>query len=664
MYRRLNHTVEKKGVLIPANDSAYKHIKNLNTDHYLSVYMYNEEQHKKFYEEIEEHKFGKDYKTINGAQKINDVVCDQVFLDFDYSEKAGTTLENAKEDTKEAIKRLNGLGISDDYIQLYFSGNKGFAIVVNSAECIKPKEHKNVARNIAGDLKTWDTKIYNASRIFRVPNTKHPESGLFKIALGLEELDLPVEAIKELAKTNYEPEDFDWPKFNIPKDLYKEPKKEERKKKERGNYDTLDAGVCTLDFNKKPKGLSNWKFALASGYFPPGSRNSALMILGATFRGLNYDKTQTYYALKAAADLQSDRFDQDKYSKEEIWTNIIEQVFSTGWSGGTYAEDNFPDEIVDYLEDLGIERTKAEENSLVISVDEGFDSFANYAENINEYTMKFGIDSLDEKLKVRKGHLIFMLAAPSVGKTSIAITMLNNMSKQGVGCYFGSYDMYKDNVYQKLIQRHTRLSEDDLYDIFINKDTERIKEFRQILKDEYENVSFCFKVGQTVGDLKKSVQREEEKRGRPIELVVVDYLELVLTNASDPTAASAEAAQGLRELANEGRVVFGLLQPNKFGSTVDEAITTYNAAKGSSSIAQAGTAMLTGHRPGMSSINNNEDDHFFGINCVKNRNGPLFSIDFGWEGETQTIYDLDDAGKKELKELRERKKLASMGDEL
>lgn len=659
MYRRLVTKLNDIGDLIPATENVHSFIKNPDVDHYLSVYQYNEDQKKRFYTVVDKlnKKTKEKYKGKNGAEAIFDVIGNELVFDFD----SDNNLEQARQDTLTTIGRLKDKGIKQEAIQIYFSGKKGFGLVVKLDECINPEIHKNICRGIAGDLSTWDTKIYNASRVLRVPNTKHPSTGLYKIPLAKEDLENTIDDIKNWAQDTYEVVDF--PAAKLTKELIKMGEvKPERPKIE---YDTLEAGVCDIDWSTKPKGISHWKFALQLGYFPPGSRNHALMILAATYRGQGLLPEHTHRLLKGVVELQSRRFDQEKYSSDEIWLEIVNTVYGPGWQGGTYAEDNFPQEIVNYFEELGIPRTEeADTETLIESIDEGFSDFINYATRIDEFTMKFGIPSLDEKLKVRKGHLIYMLAPPGVGKTSFAITLLNNMSKEGTGCYFGSYDMYKNNVYQKLIQRHTGYDEEKLYDVFRHKDQKKIEEFREILKNEYENVSFCYKVGQSIADLKRSVAREEERQGKKIELVIVDYLELVLTDAKDPTAASAEAAQGLRELANEGRVVFGLLQPNKHSSTPDEPITSYNGAKGSSSIAQSATAMITGHRPGMSSEDNNADDDFFGINCVKNRNGNLFSLDFGWKGSTQTIYELDDTQKRTLAALRKAKKEDKEADDL
>lgn len=628
MYRRLCVGLTDKGQLVPSNFDINKFIKdNQDKDLYKSLYKYSEKQKKQFDEK----------GTISG---INDVVTNTLVWDLDHK-----NFEVVRKDAKTILSRLSEYNI--DNVEVSFSGNKGLHIEFEGDRDLTVKQFKGITKSIAEGCESFDPKINNPSRIIRLPFSKHQTSGLYKTVLNPDEIDLPVEEIKKIAESKYEPEDS-LPKVRIPRALLalKEPEIKAKKLSEEISVD-LD-----LDFRAKPKNLSYWKYALLNGYFPEGTRNYALMVLAATFRAQGWEKVVTYHALKGAADVQSQRFDTDKVEKEEIW-EVVNKVFAPTWEGGTYSEDNFPDDLKEYLLSIGVPRQDdiTTEGELIEDVSTGFDGFLEYAENIDKYTMKFGIPSIDNKLKIRKGHMIGLVAPPGVGKTSLAVTILNNMSKQGTHCYFGSYDMFKNNVYQKLIQRHSGLSEDELYQAFKDKDYEQIEKFRKILIDNYENVSFCYKVGQSIHDLKRSIQLQEEKVGKPIELVVVDYIELILTDKSDATAASAEAAQGLREIANEGRVVFVLLQPNKMSSKPNEPLKSYNAAKGSSAIAQAVTAMLTAHRPGLDS-RNPENDKYFGVDCVKNRNGALFSVDFAWEGRTQTIREMEDIEKEELDEFR------------
>jgi replicative DNA helicase len=401
---------------------------------------------------------------------------------------------------------------------------------------------------------------------------------------------------------------------------------------------------------------------MSQGFFPNGQRSNALIRLASNLRSKGLTDTQCYFMLKAAADSQSRKYHSEKFSKEEIYNNIIKQVYGDNWNGGTFTEDNYPTQLLDYYDSLGVPRKAfSEVSGYIVKIKDKFDEFANYAQDIDKYTMRFGIPSLDKALKARKGHLIGLLAGPGIGKTSFGITLLNNTSKEGAKSLFFSLDMFSLNVYQKLIQRHTGYTEDEMFQFFKDKNASKIQEFKQILEDNYENVSFCFKSSMDVKELKKAIKLEEEKLGRQLDLILVDYLELIETEKSDPTASSSEAINGLREIANDGRVVVVLLQPNKMSSKPDQPMLSYNAAKGSSMIAQAVTAMITCHRPGYSS-ENPENDRFFSVNVVKNRNGPLSQIDFSWEGKTQTIKELTPEQRFELSVLRDTKKDADEDD--
>jgi KaiC/GvpD/RAD55 family RecA-like ATPase len=492
--------------------------------------------------------------------------------------------------------------------------------------------------------------VYNPARIFRLPYTKHPSSGLYKVPLDHSELQTyTIQEIQDLAKEQYEPEQEVDVNIQIDKfQIKQEPSVDSAKE---------SSLLSDLDLTKRPKNLSPWKYALEQGFFPPKQRSNALIILAATYKSLGYSQTKCYYALKAVAELQAQRHDQDKFSKEEIYKNVIRPVYSNTWEGGTYAEDSFPEQLKEHLIGLGVPRVNEEDlhENFVVSIDKGFDAFAKYAENIDENTMKFGIPDLDNILRVQVGHLIGILAGPGIGKTSMALTLLNNTSKEGVKSFFASYDMAGNILIQKLVQRETGMTADEVFDVYREKDTEQIGKFQEVLRKNFNNVSFCFKSGQSIGELRDSIRQEEARLGEEIKLVIVDYLELIRAKSSDATQASAEAIQGLREIANDGKVVVCLLQPNKISSTPDEPLLTYNAAKGSSAIAQAVTAMITCYRPGYSS-QTPEEDNYFSINIVKNRMGALGSADFSWHGPTGRIKPLEDIEKEHLRELRNLKK--------
>lgn len=78
-------------------------------------------------------------------------------------------------------------------LTVFFSGNKGFHIGIPS-KCfggdefsgdMLPAGFKLMVKVITNNFKGIDYKIYNTSRIFRCPYSKHPKSGLFKIPVSI-----------------------------------------------------------------------------------------------------------------------------------------------------------------------------------------------------------------------------------------------------------------------------------------------------------------------------------------------------------------------------------------------------------------------------------------------------------------------------------------------
>lgn len=641
-YYRLCDGLTDKGTLISASDDVYKHILNLDRDFYKSIYLFNETQYKEFQER-------------GSVAGMKDVVTNKLAFDFDDASNP----DNARQDAMTLIDRLRGNGISEESIQIFFSGSKGFEVSVDLKDTmLTPVEAKNIASNLAKDLASFDTSIYNATRIFRVPLTKHNKTGLYKIPLSMDDITASAEVIKANAKSNFTPDDIAgaW-KPAVLSGVLKKLKDTTPKLEKTMASIVSDLDYSSIDWSKKPEKLSPEKYALSLGFFESGERSHALMILGASNRALGMDETHNYYALKAAADLQSQRTGSDKFSKDEIWKNIVSQIYSPLWMGGTYSVKT--DALLQKINMHIPASIKQQDMKDVVGISEGYEAFKHYARNIAENTMEVGIPSLDRQLNFQRGRLYSILGSPGSGKTSLALNMINHTSKNSYHSMFFSFDMSQYDVIQKLTQRHTGMKRDELYDIYTSDNLAEIEKVNGILQDNYANVSFVFKTGQSIDEIKESIVKREQLLGIDIPLIIVDYLELVQSKFSDPTQASAEVIQGLREIAiNTNKIVIVLLQPNKMSSTVDQPITSYNAAKGSASVAQAVTAMLTVHRPGYSS-RTPEDDNFFSIDCVKNRTGQLFHVDLAWHGLKGTLRELEEIEAQELQELLQRKREAA-----
>ncbi len=668
-YRVLNQGVTGVRKLYPITEDLYSKVNNVDKDHYTSIFLYNE-QHKKKLEET---------ASLAG---ITDVYTDQITFDLDSS----GDLQKARLEALTLADRLIDSGIPEDALQLAFSGAKGFSVVVKINQKLSVEEHKAINRALSEGLETSDSTITDANRIFRVIGTRHNKSGLFKFPLSYNQLNgWSIEHIKKQAENmeNADPSLHTIISVDLPKSIYdlRIPKKEVQVLAK----DLLN--VEDLDFTKKPKGFSNCKFSLLEGFYEEGNRSNALMAIAATCRSLGFNKDITYNMLKASNRLQSTRYGTDPMSKKDLWTTIVDQIFKPTWTGGSYTckKEGW---LHDYCQKLGPHKCKHNEDVATIQTQEVFGLFKSYAENFENNVLTTGIKPLDQKCKFLVGTSAGILAPPGVGKTSISLKTtklffiilidlivkdlsapsnlihklplysVNHTSNQDINSIFYSYDMFHSMVYTRLIQKHTGLQQDKIFDMFKHKDP-AINKIKETLEKEYKNVNFCFKSGQSPDEIEQTLIDTEQKIGNKIKLIVVDYNELVVASTSDPTQASAQVAQRLRQIANDREVaVITLLQPAKVFSNPADEITTYQGAKGSGAIAQSLTLMLSLSRPGFSP-RNPEQDKFICVNALKNRNGALFTIDLGWEGLSGAITELTDDDLYELKCIREKKEIES-----
>lgn len=648
MYRRLCKGLTDIGELIPAEDNIYDHIDNLHHDWYISIYQYNEHQYTKFNQIVEKinTRTGLPYQAKHGAMHIEDVITNKLIFDFDSKD-----ISKAKDDTIELCSRLIAYGLPKESLQITFSGNKGYGVEIDTDQYFDPQQFKNIVGNLAKDLKTFDPKIWNASRIIRIPYSRHQESGLYKIPLELDELvETSSQEIKNWAKNTdldvYIPETWN-SGYKLPDKIFEMWQEMPQKAPIKVSSDKLD-----LDLKAKPKWLSNWKYALLNGYFPEGTRDYAIMILAATMRGQNLPREVTYKMLKGAIELQVERFGGDKFSKREIYRNVS-QVYSSNWKGGTYSEENFPEDLKEYLINLGIPG-KEEKKSSIISSDDLFNIFDNFATNIRKNTIKTGVDPLDKICRITTSMLVGVLGSPASGKSSFAIEMIKESSKNDIHSLFFSLDMGPPLIYQKLAQKETQCTGDKLFELFENKD-ENIKEITKIrntIDRTYKANDFCFKTALTVEDIKDEILQYQEKIGQKVRLVVVDYLECLSGKFSDPTANTAHIAQQLKDLVNElDLTVVLLLQPPKRVGDPSEPIMTYRAIKGSSAVEQACSVIIGLWREGFHP-KNIQNDKYMSFAVLKNRMGSLGQCDCSWDGLTGSIAELDDFEKSELEGLR------------
>lgn len=632
-YVRLCKSVVDKGVLIPESEVMDR--VDYKNDWYVSSFYYNEDHYKKF-------------KETGSVRGIEDVTTDKLYFDFD--DKSNPN--NALADARALIARLP---LKNGEPEIYFSGYKGVHVIVPTNQQMTPEQLTKLALKYGTGLKTMDLSVYNASRILRVPGTKHQLSGLYKFPLTKEQLyEYDYDTVKDSAAAldNALPE-YNWGSLDVEaSEIAVELTKDSP---------AVSPMATEVDFTQKPSHWKEYKWAIAQGFFESGERHQALMVLAATCRGLGYDKETTYYMCKAALKKQAARTGTEEFPKEELWNNIIEEsVFSDRWEGGQFSPKTDP-WLAKYCERMNIKVTDADKEEVsCIEVLDMEKEFTSYAQNFEQNIVKTGIKEVDKNVLFLASTHNGLLGAPGAGKTAFSLEYLRNSSLAGISSVFLSLDMGLPMIYSKLIQRATGMSFKQVMDLYRN-DPKTARELTERIKEDYKNVSFNFKSGVTVADMKNIIKNEQERTGKPVKLLVTDYLECIAGPYSDATANTGFICNQLKDLANELNVCSLLLLQTQKHSTgeISDPLLSMRQIKGSSVIEQSCSVVLTLWREGYSP-KTVEDDKYISFASVKNRFGSLWTDDFGFDGKRGAIRELTEEELGELSAFKERKRLAKI----
>jgi DnaB-like helicase C terminal domain len=606
------------------------------TSHFISTCYYNKNQ----------------YETFNKTKSVagvTDVKTNQLWFDFDSKD-----LNLALNDTRELCDRLS-YHFDDNNIECFFSGNKGFHVIVKLNEEINPQQVKKIVSKLGVNLPTLDMKIYDAARILRATNTKNEKSGLYKVQLFPAEL--AEYAITQIQQMALEPRDFTNYKTipaNIPKELLIEeiPKAEVK-------IDITDPlKIKEIDFTQKPFGWKDYKWSLAQGRFEIGSRNNSQMTIAATCRALKYGIDHTRAICEAADKLHCEITGDVPMNGSDLEFQVLNPIFSESWKGGQYSSENNL-ELRNYCQKYGFD-TNDKQDPDVITICDVNSTFKDFVINIDKNTIKTGIRSLDEKVPITVGMNLGLIGAASSGKTAIALEILKNTSMAGVVSVIASLDMHRNRLFEKILYKVSgdvfkkTLTRTELYSKYQNnEDSPLVDE----IKRQFGNVYFYDRSRPTVADLKKFIEQIERQTGQKVKLLLVDYFERIGSDVVDTTASSLKVASELQDLINDLNIaIITLVQPNKFSLTggPDCPILNYTAIKGSSFLYQSFRSIISIWRP-FFNPKTTELDKFLEMAILKNDLGEQDSFKFNWDGKTGSITEISEENKLVYDQFMEKK---------
>jgi replicative DNA helicase/DNA primase catalytic subunit len=434
---RINNTLEDKGVLITPEQFSAMYKEEIqpkaNTDWYASLFTFGNEALEHFASK------NGSIAGYNGPAYTNNLVFDLDNEDLNVS----------KADVVKLLTRLAkdiGLGKEGihNHVRVYFSGNKGFHVFIKTAKQFTPEELKEYCKIIAGDLVSFDAKIYNRTRCFRVANTINIKSGLYKIPVSLELIKDKdaINKIKELAKAPQEIEDNTIPLQDLTLiDNFVNFKKSIKQNTVTSTAPTEEIdgirGLTTIDF-KRGKGIPKCIYALSQGVCVPGKghRHETMLHLGNYYRNQGHNKVVVENILSGIAELNSNLYpEHERFSDYEIKNSVSKMVFADdnkvnvgGWG---VTPDN--EVFASYCKAIPGEdkcpiHSKGAKKS-IIKVENMALDFASFASDFESNVIPTGIGFVDDKMKIAKGTTTLLVGASGCHRKGEKVLMFDGSVK-------------------------------------------------------------------------------------------------------------------------------------------------------------------------------------------------------------------------------------------
>tara|TARA_X000001316_G_C922311_1_gene37398 strand:- start:2582 stop:3883 length:1302 start_codon:yes stop_codon:yes gene_type:complete len=312
------------------------------------------------------------------------------------------------------------------------------------------------------------------------------------------------------------------------------------------------------------------------------------------------------------------------------------------------AEDLEIDEKVDRVNSLVIENKVTKNVGAPIKVNEIFDAVQHELENaelISKNIIRTGFNCIDDKIKgFKSGDLIVIAGRPGMGKTTWALNVAANNIAQGKTALVFSLEMTKEQLLKKIISAEYDISMDKLITGQLDaKDWVKFQKARKGLDqcDLYIYDKSPITI-ETLISKTKAVQAVTD-----VDLIVVDYLQLLMTSNKAPSNSDSRAASMsyisnlLKGLAKEvGCPLISLSQLNRGVEARTDKRPVLSDLRDSGSIEQDADMVIMLYRQ---EYYDSLDTGLAEVIIRKNRMGEAGEFELHFDGSRSKFLDPEDA---------------------
>jgi len=409
-------------------------------------------------------------------------------------------LKNAWLKTKELISFLD-FDYGFDVQHLFFSGSKGFHLYLPSV-CFGtfiPSENlndifKSIVMDIAGEVA--DSVNYDKNRLFRLVNTKNSKSGLYKIPLTYSEFNNGIDSILELAK-NKRSDSHPGISDNIKNDqfieLYQKYKIEEKQ---------------TIHSN----GFLN---KIANGVREGNRDNTAIKIVG-TLRKAGHDKEFTKAILTG----------WNRGNTPPLDDSTINKCIQSGYSYGDPVE---VEKDIKPIWAIG-------------------DEYAEYSKTTKKVNL--GISFIDQKIRgLRPGQVLTIMGFTGNFKSGLLQWIMRHYQKHSKNpVLMFEMEMSNLDLFERAAQMTTGETGRVIEDKFKNNNS---SEIIKSVRAEQENFLVVDRPGLSFDEMKVYFESAERVLKSKIELVGIDFLQLMQGSGNSGVQIIDSVAKGMKDFAKD-----------------------------------------------------------------------------------------------------------------
>jgi len=518
---------------------------------------------------------------------------------------------------------LEEYDIDTDKLHIFFSGNKGFHILL-PGRMFSPTPDKYCAKifkQFAMELlgtDDVDTQIYEPLRLLRLPNTKHKKSGLYKIPIHAHELSLDVNELRALASE---------PRLNFPlpekselnttlKDIYENVEAETKKRLEKS---TLT--VSTRTGGVRPKDKVKLCYISMLRGIAAGERNEVAVRLASHFRKQGFAESAAI-ALLRDWDMRNNPPCSNEGEEDELLSTARSAYNNENIDYGCF--DTILKNHCDPHCHLAKEKKSIQDGTCIKTLKEVATAYANRSRL--DKGIKFNIPEIDRATRgLMPGHVLQYLARTGTGKTAFAIHLMRQLSNQKKWSLFFSLEMPIEEVFEREVQMTKDIAaidvetfakdlirkgftDEEVADKFLEKTD--VEEFGHLLIVDKSSVS--------IKEIEEITKAAREKWD--IEAIFVDYLSRMSAFGNSYERISFLARE-IKSLAR--RLELPIIYLNQTNRSVTSAadIPSLSDSRDSGQTEEAADIIISSSRP-----RNLE----FRVHVLKNRRGA--------EGMTITLY--------------------------